>query len=60
MTERFMALVRPIAKRWFRSEVRGLDTFPSSGGALIVSNPSGGLITLDVPVFAIDFHDTFG
>lgn len=58
-TERFMALVRPVAKRWFRSEVRGLDTFPS-GGALVVSNHSGGAITLDVPIFAIDFYETFG
>jgi 1-acyl-sn-glycerol-3-phosphate acyltransferase len=59
LTERFMALVRPVAKGWFRSEVRGLDSFPS-GGALVVSNHSGGLIALDVPVFAIDFYDTFG
>ena len=27
LTERVMGLVRPIAKRWFRSEVRGLDSF---------------------------------
>lgn len=59
LTERFMALVRPIAKGWFRSEVRGLETFPSRG-ALVVSNHSGGLIAVDVPVFAIDFYDTFG
>ena len=59
LTERFMALVRPVAKRWFRSEVRGLETFPS-GGALAVSNHSGGLIAVDVPVFAIDFYDRFG
>lgn len=59
LTERFMTLVRPVAKGWFRSEVQGLDTFPS-GGALVVSNHSGGLIAVDVPVFAIDFYDTFG
>jgi 1-acyl-sn-glycerol-3-phosphate acyltransferase len=59
LTKRFMALVRPIAKRWFRSEVLGLETFPA-GGALVVSNHSGGLIAVDVPVFAIDFYDTFG
>lgn len=59
LTERFMTLVRPVAKGWFRSEVRGLESFPS-GGALVVSNHSGGLIAVDVPVFAIDFYDTFG
>lgn len=38
----FIAACRPIAKVWFRPEVRGLDTFPP-GGALVVSNHSGGL-----------------
>jgi 1-acyl-sn-glycerol-3-phosphate acyltransferase len=54
-----MDFVRPIAKRWHRSEVQGLDTFPP-GGALVVSNHSGGLIAMDVPVFALDFYDRFG
>jgi 1-acyl-sn-glycerol-3-phosphate acyltransferase len=56
---RLMAFARPIAKKWFRSEVRNLDAFPA-GGALVVSNHSGGLIAMDVPVFAIDFYDEFG
>ena len=30
------------------------------GGALIVSNHSGGLMAMDVPVIAVAFHDTFG
>jgi 1-acyl-sn-glycerol-3-phosphate acyltransferase len=59
LTERVMGLVRPIAKRWFRSEVRGLDSFPP-GGALVVSNHSGGLIAMDVPLFAVDFYEKFG
>lgn len=57
--ERLMSFARPIAKKWFRSEVRGLDVFPA-GGALVVSNHSGGFIAMDVPVFAIDFYDRFG
>ena len=30
------------------------------GGALMVSNHSGGLIAMDVPVIAVAFHDKFG
>ena len=41
MMRRMVTLARPLYKLWFRSEVRGLDTFPA-GGALIVSNHSGG------------------
>jgi 1-acyl-sn-glycerol-3-phosphate acyltransferase len=59
LTERLMGLLRPIAKKWFRSEVRGLDSFPA-GGALVVSNHSGGQIPMDTPVFAVDFYDRFG
>ena len=54
-----MSWVRPLAKRWYRSEVRGLERFPS-GGALVVCNHSGGFIAVDVPVFATDFYERFG
>ncbi len=44
VTDRFlMAAIRPLAERWFRVEVRGLDNLPSDGGALVVSNHSGTL-----------------
>ena len=37
----FIALARkvvsPIAKLWFRAEVRGLDRLPPAGGALVVA-----------------------
>lgn len=59
LTERMMGLIRPIAKRWFRSEVRGLASFPA-GGALVVSNHSGGMIAMDIPVLAVDFYERFG
>ena len=59
LTERFMGLIRPVIKGWHRAEVRGLGSFPP-GGALMVANHSGGLIAVDVPVFATDFYATFG
>jgi 1-acyl-sn-glycerol-3-phosphate acyltransferase len=59
LTERVMGILRPFLKRYFRSEVRGLDNFPRSG-ALVVSNHSGGLFAMDVPIFAVDFYDKFG
>ena len=60
LTERVMGILRPFLKRYFRSEVRGLGNIPSAGGALVVSNHSGGLFPMDVPVFAVDFYDKFG
>ena len=56
LTQRVMNLTRPFLKRYFRSEVRGLDNIPS-GGALVVSNHSGGLFPMDVPILAADFYD---
>ncbi|MBV9092234.1 MAG: acyltransferase family protein [Mycobacteriaceae bacterium] len=50
----------PLARRWFRAEVQGLESFPSSGGALVVSNHSGGMLTVDVLLFAAAFYDAFG
>lgn len=58
-TKSVIAWVRPILKAWFRAEVRGLDRLPA-GGALVVSNHSGGLYAVDVPVFASEFYETFG
>jgi 1-acyl-sn-glycerol-3-phosphate acyltransferase len=59
LTEKVMGLLRPLIKGYHRSEVRGLENFPS-GGALVVSNHSGGLFALDVPVFATGFYEKFG
>lgn len=59
MAKRLMSIARPVAKGWFRSEVRGLDNFPP-GGALVVSNHSGGLLPMDMPVLAVAFYDRFG
>jgi 1-acyl-sn-glycerol-3-phosphate acyltransferase len=59
LTERVMGWIRPLIKGYHRAEVRGLESFPP-GGALVVSNHSGGLFPMDVPVFATGFYETFG
>ena len=59
LTERVMGMIRPFLKRYFRSEVRGLENLPP-GGALLVSNHSGGMLPMDVPIFAADFYDEYG
>jgi 1-acyl-sn-glycerol-3-phosphate acyltransferase len=53
-------LLRLVVRTWFRSEVTGMENVPASGGALMVSNHSGGLIAMDVPVLAVAFFDEFG
>lgn len=60
LTERFfMAALRPIAEKWFRLEVRGLENIPAEGGALVVSNHSG-TIPLDGLMTMLTVHDHAG
>lgn len=59
LTERVIGWIRPLIKGYHRAEVRGLESFPP-GGALVVSNHSGGLFPMDVPVFATRFYEKFG
>src|SRR5438445_7287242 len=54
-----MPFVRIAAKGWHRSEVRGIENVPD-GGALLISNHSGGIIAMDVPVLAVALFDHFG
>ena len=54
-----LEMVRPLATKWFRVEVRGVENIPTEGGALLVANHSGtvpvdGIITM----FAV--HETTG
>jgi len=59
-TELLINAVNPVIKRWFRPEVLGLETFPSTGGALLVSNHSGGVLTPDWNVLAPALYGKFG
>lgn len=60
ITDRFfLSAVRPIAEKWFRLEVRGIDNIPTEGGALVVSNHSGTL-PVDGLVTALGIHDLTG
>ena len=59
LTERVMGIIRPVLKSYFRSEVQGLDNVPN-GGALVVSNHSGGQMPPDVPIFAVDWYEKHG
>ncbi|WP_163766769.1 lysophospholipid acyltransferase family protein [Mycolicibacterium parafortuitum] len=52
--------VGPLIRRYFRADVRGMDSLPDSDGALVVSNHSGGMLTPDVMVFAPAFYERFG
>jgi len=59
LTKRVVGILRPLVKRYFRSEVKDLGRVPV-GGALLVSNHSGGQTTTDLPTFAVNFYDRFG
>jgi 1-acyl-sn-glycerol-3-phosphate acyltransferase len=59
-TRRVVGILRPVMKRYFRAEVRGSDHIPEVGGALLVSNHSGGQFSLDVPILGIEYYDKFG
>ncbi|MFJ9315403.1 lysophospholipid acyltransferase family protein [Pimelobacter simplex] len=60
VTERFfMAALRPLAQKWFRIEVRGVENIPAEGGALVVSNHSG-TIPVDGLMTMVSIHDHTG
>ena len=59
-TEQIKNWVGPVIKRYFRAEVHGVESIPPAGGALLVSNHSGGMFTPDVLVFAPAFYNKFG
>lgn len=59
-TRQITNLVGPVIRRYFRAEVRGVSSMPPAGGALVVSNHSGGMMTPDVLVFAPEFYKQFG
>jgi len=52
----FMSALRPLAERWFRIEVRGVENIPRDGGALVVANHSGTL-PVDALMTVLVVHD---
>jgi 1-acyl-sn-glycerol-3-phosphate acyltransferase len=60
VTKTVVQRVAPILRRYFRAELHGLDSFPTEGGALVVSNHSGGMLTPDVMLFGSAFYRRFG
>ncbi len=60
VTQRFfLAALRPIAEKWFRIEVRGIENIPRAGGALMVSNHSG-TMPIDGLMTGVTIHDHTG
>ena len=59
-TEQVANAIGPWIKRWHRAEVRNLHHVPATGGALVVSNHSGGMLTPDVLIFSPAFYQKFG
>jgi 1-acyl-sn-glycerol-3-phosphate acyltransferase len=60
VTQRFfMTAIRPVAEKWFRVEVRGVENIPAHGGALVVSNHSG-TIPVDGLMTMVSVHDHAG
>ena len=59
-TKQIANAIGPWIKRWYRAEVRNVDNVPAAGGALVVSNHSGGMLTPDVLIFSPAFYHTFG
>jgi 1-acyl-sn-glycerol-3-phosphate acyltransferase len=49
-----------VVKRWFRAEVRNIENVPPVGGALLVSNHSGGMATPDGFVYVPPLYEKFG
>ncbi|HEY0890405.1 MAG TPA: 1-acyl-sn-glycerol-3-phosphate acyltransferase [Nocardioides sp.] len=60
LTQRFfLAVLRPIAEKWFRVEVFGAENIPATGGALVVSNHSG-TVPVDGLMTMVSIHDHTG
>ena len=51
-----MRMLRPLAEKWFRIEVRGIDNIPAEGGALLVANHSG-TVPMDALMTSLVVHD---
>ncbi|MBD0670840.1 lysophospholipid acyltransferase family protein [Kitasatospora sp. NPDC091335] len=54
--EVLLSLLRPLAEKYFRIDVQGVEHIPAEGGALIVANHSG-TIPLDALMTQVAIHD---
>ena len=54
-----LPVLRPLYRRWFRTEVIGIEHVPGEGGALLVANHAGGLWALDAVMTAIQGDSTY-
>ncbi len=54
-----MEMLRPLATKWFRVEVRGVENIPTEGGALVVANHSG-TVPLDGAISMFAVKETTG
>jgi 1-acyl-sn-glycerol-3-phosphate acyltransferase len=54
-----LASLRPIAQKWFRIDVHGVENLPAEGGALVVSNHSGTL-PVDGLMTMVTIHEQTG
>jgi 1-acyl-sn-glycerol-3-phosphate acyltransferase len=59
-TKRVVTVMTPVIRRWFRAQVRGLESFQPEGGVLVVSNHSGGVLPPDWNILAPAFYSKFG
>jgi 1-acyl-sn-glycerol-3-phosphate acyltransferase len=51
-----LPLLRPLYKKWFRVEVKGIENIPSEGGALVVANHSG-TVAMDSMMTQVAVYD---
>ncbi|MGW3076731.1 MULTISPECIES: lysophospholipid acyltransferase family protein [unclassified Kitasatospora] len=54
--EVLLSLLRPLAEKYFRIDVQGVENIPAEGGALVVANHSG-TIPLDALMTQVVIHD---
>jgi hypothetical protein len=54
--EVLLSLLRPLADKYFRIEVRGIENIPTEGGVLVVANHSG-VVPLDALMTQVAIHD---
>lgn len=59
ISEVMTGAIEPLAEKWFRLEVRGVENIPADGGALLVANHSG-TIPIDAIVTSYAVHKYSG